>query len=232
MLEDVDRLKRGEEPLIRDSGTRSRAARLIDLLFTLCAWFGFMLLFRDGLALLWNRMSLFGTDTTMPVMGHFTGALPSLLDYGLVILINGFVLLVWARWNQIRFRGRERREAQAPLRAAEVASEFEVPRAVVQPLTEARRIVLHHGEHGSIDGIDSVDFVWRRNDDAIEPLLSDEGAYAGAPAAGFGNALVPVASVPAVSGPLLDPNYRPLGGDSGGGSGHPLRDRLRGLRPA
>ncbi|MCB1742470.1 MAG: poly-beta-1,6-N-acetyl-D-glucosamine biosynthesis protein PgaD [Gammaproteobacteria bacterium] len=73
-----------------------------------------------------------------------------LLTYLLVIVCLSGALIVWARINQHRFSGVERRQPPEAVGEADLASDFEVPLAMVRLWHRDRRVVLHFDGHGRI----------------------------------------------------------------------------------
>ncbi len=85
-------------------------------------------------------------------------ALQELLGlYTTVIMALGFSLTGWALYNQIRFRGRERRKGQSPVDTEEVARFFAIEPAMVERLQAAKFVEMTHDEEGHLQAIRS----WR-----------------------------------------------------------------------
>jgi len=88
--------------------------------------------------------------------------LQGLLDlaswYGLVILLLGLSLLGWALYNQMRFRGREKRALHEATQPRELAQFYQLDTALIPRLQQAKRISINHDEHGHIQKIKS----WRK----------------------------------------------------------------------
>ncbi len=62
----------------------------------------------------------------MIVLGGYHNFLALVIDYLIVIAIMGGILIIWARINLWRFRGKDRRKRPADASTAELAEYFEV----------------------------------------------------------------------------------------------------------
>ncbi|MDV2453777.1 MULTISPECIES: poly-beta-1,6-N-acetyl-D-glucosamine biosynthesis protein PgaD [Acinetobacter] len=72
----------------------------------------------------------------------------SLLHMALAIDIFILFLLVWASYNWIRFRNKERRHAPVPVGVEQMAESFNLPVADVESMKQAKNITLHYDEDG------------------------------------------------------------------------------------
>jgi poly-beta-1,6-N-acetyl-D-glucosamine biosynthesis protein PgaD len=79
--------------------------------------------------------------------------------YGTVITLMGVTLTGWALYNQIRFRGKERRTLQPDIGVNEVTQFFAVDPALMTRLQQAKLINLTHDEQGRIAQIKT----WRQS---------------------------------------------------------------------
>jgi len=111
-------------------------------LVSLVAWlFGFQLFYQQ-----------------MIVLEGLRGVLDLAGWYGLVIALLGSSLLCWALYNQLRFRGREKRHHQEKIKAPELAAFHHIDPALIPRIQQAKRIVIIHDAHGHIQAIKS----WQR----------------------------------------------------------------------
>lgn len=67
-----------------------------------------------------------------------------------VIGITSGLFLAWARLNQFRFRGEERRARVATVSAFELGRSFGVPPRIVHAWQQSRRVVVHFDDEGRI----------------------------------------------------------------------------------
>ena len=85
-------------------------------------------------------------------------ALQELLGlYTTVIMALGLALTGWALYNQIRFRGRERRMSHPTIGNEETARFFAIEPAMVERLQAAKLVEITHSEDGRLQAIRS----WR-----------------------------------------------------------------------
>ncbi len=111
----------------------------------LTAW-GITLLFWGVMLYLWQplismlawafQIKLFYKH--MVVLGGYEDFLALILAYAVVIICMGAVLLLWARINQWRFRGREKRQRMADVTAAQVAAHFGVEKAQLKQWQQSK----------------------------------------------------------------------------------------------
>lgn len=71
----------------------------------------------------------------------------------LVALINGLVLIGWAKYNQYRFRV-ERRNRRPGLEHHELAESMRITPELVTELNKAVVLTVHHHENGEISHVD------------------------------------------------------------------------------
>ena len=76
--------------------------------------------------------------------------MPTLQDYGIVIGLNGGLLIGWALYNWIRFRGADRRRGARPVAPEVVARHFGADDATAARMAQARIGVLHLDPDGRI----------------------------------------------------------------------------------
>jgi len=120
--------------------------KLIDALLTLVAWGGFLWLIYDGMV---------KAIIAHPNMGPrpFTSNLSSVVIYLIVAAVYGSVLIIWARYNQYRFRV-ERRSRKPELATEEVAKSFHIAPGLAAELSRGRLLTVHHNGFGSISSVE------------------------------------------------------------------------------
>ena len=116
--------------------------RLIDGTLTLIAWLGFIWLIYQGMVL-----AIIDKPQTGP--RPFNTTLASLQLYLLIAVFYGGALILWARYNQYRFR-KERRQRRPGLDDNEVARSFHISAELIRQLKKARVFTLHHNDNGLI----------------------------------------------------------------------------------
>ena len=120
--------------------------RLLDIFLTLIAWAGFGWLIYVGMV----KVIISHPDMgPRPVHSTFS----TLGLYLVIAVAYGTVLILWAKYNQYRFRT-ERRSRKPGLEDHAVAESFQISPAVVSELNQARVSVVHHDEQGVITAVD------------------------------------------------------------------------------
>lgn len=84
----------------------------------------------------------------------YEGFLSLLGIYALVIAAMGGSLVLWAKYNHIRFRGVERRRDFPIPSAAEIARVHGLSEAAIQQARQHSIMTVHHDEHGAILRVD------------------------------------------------------------------------------
>jgi len=147
----------GRSLIIDKSSSQPSWSRGRDWVLSGLMWLLYLYLIREALvdaadlvtgALRWE----FGGGER-PVLPRLSAVLVTLRQYGLVALINGAVLIAWARYNQNRFRGRERRGAHKLVTTADMAELYRVPEADVAIWRQARILVMRHEPDGTLGGV-------------------------------------------------------------------------------
>jgi biofilm PGA synthesis protein PgaD len=75
-------------------------------------------------------------------------------SYALVAAINATLLISWARYNQLRFRGRERRRPATPVTLKDLSEQYGRPVSDVAEWQQARILTLHHDETGRLQSVE------------------------------------------------------------------------------
>lgn len=120
--------------------------KFFDAVLTLIAWGGFLWLIYGG---------MIRAIVSQPNMGPrpFVTTLNTLILYVIVSVVYGGLLIIWARYNQYRFRV-ERRSRKPGLAAEEVAKSFQIAPGLVAELNQARLLTVHHNGHGGIRSVE------------------------------------------------------------------------------
>ena len=74
--------------------------------------------------------------------------------YGAVIFLISLLFLSWARYNQFRFRGKDRRKKAILPSLQDLADYFEVDVTLLAKCQKAERLLIRHNKNGRIDKID------------------------------------------------------------------------------
>lgn len=115
--------------------------RLIDSLLTLIAWGGFIWLIYHGVESVLHTQS---QDGVVPFKLTFN----TVVFYLLIVLVNSLLLVLWAKYNQIRFTV-ERRTRRDALSDQELADHFGLKPGVLEQLKQAQIAVVSYSDDGS-----------------------------------------------------------------------------------
>lgn len=163
---------------------RCGLAYVIELLVTMLLWAAFVYLFFHRVMDSVAQTSLRNAVESANLLSASTG---SLTLYALIGLVNGVIIVAWAKYNA--YRGKEERRKPIPhLRADELAASFGISPTVLHSMYATRIMTVHHDEHGAIAN--------------VEPGSPHSKALAGEEAATSGvgalSAAVPVHNTPSV----------------------------------
>ena len=79
----------------------------------------------------------------------------TLTSYAFVVLINTAMLFAWARYNQIRFRGKDRRKAMPVVTVADYSRMYGFAPEEIAAWQSARILIVHHDEDGKLVQVDT-----------------------------------------------------------------------------
>lgn len=129
---------------------RSALRHAIDWVLTLLAWLVFLFLFAKGI---WAV----GTDHTegldVPFLSRALPSMDTLAIYGLAMLLQASILLVWALYNWSRFHGKTRRNTSAHLHDEQLARSYGIDQSTLNTLRNSPISVIHHAPEGNINAI-------------------------------------------------------------------------------
>ena len=129
---------------------RSALRKAIDWILTICAWVLFVYLFANGIwAVGTNRME--GLD--MPFLSRALPSIDTLGIYGLAMLLQAAILLIWALYNWSRFHGKTRRTQAAALPDEKLKRSYGIDQSTLDTLRLSNISVIHHEPEGNISAI-------------------------------------------------------------------------------
>ena len=120
--------------------------RLLDILLTLMAWAGFIYMIYNGLI---NYLVHSPYSGIRPILTTFN----TVTFYAIVAIVNGLVLIGWAKYNQLRFRV-ERRSRRPGLEENEVADSLHIATEIALELNKGRVLTVFHNESGEIVNVE------------------------------------------------------------------------------
>jgi biofilm PGA synthesis protein PgaD len=129
--------------------------RLRDVALTTALWFSYIYLSSDFFLFLGESFFwMIGRGSESPRLHLVLDVLPTVASYAIVAIANAAILIVWALYNQVRFRGKERRKASPIVTVDDFARMYEVSATEVAAWQRARILVVHHDENGRLVRVD------------------------------------------------------------------------------
>ncbi|WP_145507004.1 poly-beta-1,6-N-acetyl-D-glucosamine biosynthesis protein PgaD [Yersinia alsatica] len=120
--------------------------RWIDIIITALAWFGFIFLFVKGFLDMIHRAPNMGP---IPFRVYILAGLTTLALYAAIAAFNAVVLIVWAKYNQVRFQV-ERRGHRPHLNDDELADSMEMSGSMIAQLKAGSCLTLYNDENGHL----------------------------------------------------------------------------------
>jgi biofilm PGA synthesis protein PgaD len=143
-----------KSPLVERPDLQSPQQRTLYGVLTLLFWAFWLYLWVPVLALLAWSLGIEQAYKYMVVLGGYRDVIRLASFYGLVILLLGGGLVLWAVYNILRFRGVEKRTAALPVTPNEIGSYFGQAPAAVAHWQGGRRLYVHHDEGGGIAAVE------------------------------------------------------------------------------
>lgn len=139
------------DPIIDMPRLRTQLVKLRDWLMTALWWIFWLYLIREVFTITVDLVAARSDAIRMQAVAEIAG---TFAFYFQIILINGLMLILWARYNRFRFRGKDRRSAKSSVSQEEIAESLEMSVALVKTAQRARRMIVHHDGLGLIEQID------------------------------------------------------------------------------
>lgn len=139
------------DPIIEMPSLRTRLTRLRDWGMTLIWWAFWLYLIREVFFIAADLITARSDEIRMATMNEI---ITTFAFYFQIIVINGLILVLWARYNRFRFRGKDRRSAKSTVASAEIAESLDMNVLQVEGAQRARRMIVHHDERGVIERVD------------------------------------------------------------------------------
>jgi biofilm PGA synthesis protein PgaD len=124
---------------------------------TLLFWGALLYLWQPLLSILAWGLNIHLFYNHMIVMGGYQAFLNLLLFYSIVIAILGGGLIVWARINQWRFRGKNRRRGEFFTDHNQMCQEFAVDPADLDRLRASRKLNIKLTPEGRLEHFSAID---------------------------------------------------------------------------
>ena len=140
-------------PLIERPELQSPRQRTLYAALTVAFWAFWIYLWVPLLALLAWALGVQQAYKYMIVFGGYREIIRIAELYGIVILLLGGGLLLWAGYNILRFRGVENRTAAPPVSREEIGRYFDQDPSAVASWQTERRLHVTHDQQGRIDRV-------------------------------------------------------------------------------
>lgn len=127
--------------------TRGFGRRVLDIVLTVLAWAFFSYLFAHGI---WSLLSEEREGVDLHWLAPLLPGFADLVVYLVAMLVLGGVLVLWARYNFLRFRGRTRRTSLAAMDDKSLMRQYDIPADSLKRLRELPFCVIHHAPDGRI----------------------------------------------------------------------------------
>jgi len=131
--------------------------RVLDVVFTLGLWAGYVFLLRHVFFVIFTYLDLPYLRSWRVGESEVAAVIRSLKSYAIVIAINAVIFVSWALYNQLMYGNRHRRRASDQVEAGEVGAFFGLTEAQVRACHAARRIEMAHDRAGAISSCDAFD---------------------------------------------------------------------------
>ncbi|WP_423822537.1 poly-beta-1,6-N-acetyl-D-glucosamine biosynthesis protein PgaD [Salinisphaera sp. SPP-AMP-43] len=124
-------------------------------LVTILAWAVWIYLFLPALEVISQLLGYtqFPFGLRAPISPSTDQTITTLIVYGFLVAIAGGLLVVWATYNLVRFRQRERRRGPEQIRTRELADSDHVTMKALGRLQASQIVWLDHDERGEITDV-------------------------------------------------------------------------------
>jgi biofilm PGA synthesis protein PgaD len=128
--------------------------RIRDIILTILLWIAYLYFMRDffsfvGDAGTWASHGFVDSD------GYSSfRVIPTILNYLLVTFIFGLIYILWAKYNQLRFRGKTRRRAIQPVTVEQMAKLYNIDPKSVTSWQKAHTLTMYHDARGYLTKVE------------------------------------------------------------------------------
>jgi biofilm PGA synthesis protein PgaD len=150
------------QSLIFTDASRPLWSRLRDVVLTAALWALYVWLNRDLLFVLRDIPGWVAGGGVTPAIRQAIALAETLGTYSSIVVVNALMIVGWALYNQLRFRGKERRRFSQAVSPAELAERYGRSADEIRAWQEARILVIYHGNDEQIEHVET------------EPLFSGE----------------------------------------------------------
>jgi poly-beta-1,6-N-acetyl-D-glucosamine biosynthesis protein PgaD len=122
---------------------------------TAALWGLYIWLNRDLFIVLRDIPRWMAGDGITPAIRQAVGLVETLGAYSAVVAVNALAVVAWALYNQLRFRGKERRRFSPAVSPAEIAERYGRSADEIRAWQEARILVIYHGSDDQIEHVET-----------------------------------------------------------------------------
>lgn len=144
------------QSLIFTDASRPLWSRLRDAVLTAALWGLYIWLNRDLFFVLRDVPHWLTGGGMTPAIRQAIGLIETLGAYSAVVAVNTFAVVAWALYNQLRFRGKERRRFSQAVSPAEIAERYGRSADEIRAWQEARILVIYHGSGDEIAHVETA----------------------------------------------------------------------------
>jgi biofilm PGA synthesis protein PgaD len=137
--------------IITASRALSHWVRLRDRILTFALWLLYLWLISDVFVIALHLFQWLFFEKPQPEeWARVAAILTTLGSYAGIVIANAALLLAWALYNQIRFRGRERRKSAPAVSREDLAQMYGFPVAKIEQWQSASILVAHLADDGGL----------------------------------------------------------------------------------
>ena len=130
--------------------------RIRDILLTLLMWCIYLYLMEDFYRFVVTIFDWEVLGIRRPDLPKAFKIMKTMEWYFLIIVVNGLLLLGWGTYNQVRFRGKERRKPRISIDTAELEVLYQVPADEIARWQRSRILTIYHDANGTITRVDTL----------------------------------------------------------------------------
>lgn len=139
-----------ESLIISAKNVQPLFSRIRDVLLTALLWFAYIYLMEDFFRFLTTIFNWLVFNERTPELAADFKVLKTIECYLMVVVVNSCILLAWAMYNQVRFRGKERRKPLPAIGAPDLARLYNVQSQEVIEWQKLKIMTMYHDAYGNL----------------------------------------------------------------------------------
>ena len=141
-------------PIIESSGHISWLIRLRDVIFTILMWCMYFYFMRNFFFFMADFFSWFFHGFDDASRYESFKIVGTLVGYLKIIVFMGWIFIMWAVYNKLRFGNKKRRMPSLPLEAPQIAQDYNVKLDDLSVWQDARTMIMHHESDGHLSRVE------------------------------------------------------------------------------